>query len=109
MKVIINSKVTLNKGIKGKCREYSIVLHQSNLNELTIRSISPDGKDKRIAGTINRAGELKLSPKHQHLVRHLITDKALVKVNMLLDFIFGAKRDKFPTEVDIKGYTEFKK
>lgn len=108
MKVLVNPKITLNKGIKGKCREYSVVLHKNNTNELTIRSISPDGKDKRVAGTINREGKINYSNKHSKFVKPLITDDIKSKIELLLDLVFGKKRDKFP-EINAEGYTEFKK
>lgn len=108
MKVLINPKITLCKAIKGVQSEISIVLSKKDLNELTIRSISFNGKDKRIVGSINRNGSWQIAPTKQALpVYKYISHENKNKVDFLLDMVFGTKRDKFPV-INQKGYTEFK-
>lgn len=108
MKLLINPKITLCKAIKGVQCEITVVLSKKDLNELTIRSISFNRKDKRIVGRITRNGSVKISlTKQAKPVYKYMTNQTKDKIEFLLDMVFGTKRDKFPV-INKKGYTEFK-
>jgi len=107
MKILVKPKITLIKAKKGQY-EVSVCLLKNNTNELTIRAISHNKKDKRIVGTVNREGKIFMRPtkqaKHEYLLVVLNSHKRL---DFLLDMVYGDKRDKFPT-INKKGFTEFK-
>lgn len=107
MKILVKPQITLIRAKKGKY-EVSVCLMKNNTNELTIRAISHDKKDKRIVGIVNREGKVIMrqtkQAKHEYFISVLDNHK---KIDFLLDMVYGDKRDKFPV-INKKGLTEFK-
>lgn len=107
MKILVKPQITLIKAKKG-AYEVSVCLMKNNTNELTIRAISHNKKDKRIVGIVDRYGKILMRPtkqaKHEYF---LAAHGSRKRIDFLLDMVYGDKRDKFPT-INKKGFTEFK-
>lgn len=107
MKVLIKTNLVVNKATKKGEFNYNIVLCKKDLNQLTIKMSSFSGKEKRVVGSINREARVNLKGQKSADFWKYYDYATMNKVTLMLDLVFGVKRDKFPT-VNKHGITEFK-
>lgn len=108
MKVLINPKIIICEAIKNKRLNYSIVLEKKNPHHLTIKVKSVKGRGLGYAGLIDRSGRITYAEKHNNILRPLIDQKLISKIDLTLDLIYGKNRDKIFT-INKNGLIEFKR
>lgn len=106
MKILVNPKITINEAVKNKCFGFQILLLKKDLNQLTVRARSYDGRSRGIVGKITRGGSFILSNNYKNQVP-MITPAIQIKIDLTLDLVFGRKRDK-EIQIEEKGFVQFK-
>jgi len=95
MSTWINPKIILNKPIKNKCLCYYITLDKKETDKLVIKAKNYTGRGKGYAGTISKHGYWSLKEEHKQQLLPLLSKKEVKsKIEMILDLIYGPKRDK---------------
>ncbi len=92
MKVLVNPKITINEAVKNKCFGFQILLLKEDLNQLTVKARSYDGRSRGVVGKITRGGSFILSNNYKNQVP-VITPSIQIKIDLTLDLIYGRKRD----------------
>ena len=106
MKVLINPKFTITP--TDVAYHYTIVLDKKNLNQLTIKRASKKANDKRIIGHVERDGQICIKKSYEeYFFKNVLKIISPNKIALVLDLIFGEKRDKLPT-IGENGLVEFK-
>lgn len=108
MKVLINPKIQINVPKKKNSFVYTVVLDEKNLNQLTIRRQTKEGKDKRTIGCIERSGLINIKPHYVLGFTNASKVSKFSQIEMTLDLVFGPKRDRVPV-INNQGNVEFKK
>lgn len=108
MKVLINPKIQINVPKKKNSYVYTVTLDEKNLNQLTIKRQTKEGKDKRTIGCIERSGQINIKPHYVLGFTNASKVSKFSQIEMTLDLVFGPKRDRVPT-INKQGNVEFKK
>jgi hypothetical protein len=108
MKVLINPKIQVNTPKKKNSYVYTITLDKKNLNQLTIKRQTKEGRDNRIIGCIERSGQFNIKPRYVLGFTNASKVSKFNQIEMTLDLVFGPKRDRLP-EINKQGNVEFKK
>jgi hypothetical protein len=104
----INTKIIVNKPVKNKCFGYTIVLDKKEPNKLMIKAKSSDGRDRGIAGSIDKNGTFNIRQEHKLKLLPLLKPKEIsVKISMILDFAFGSQRGRTCCNADKNGLIPF--
>ncbi len=106
MKVLIDPKITISQPVRNKQYGFKIFLSKKDREQLTIKAFSHCGKSRGDIGKIVRTGEIiKLNKAKVDLP--VITEAVRMKIDILLDLMYGQKRDK---KVEVcKGFVYFNK
>ena len=108
MQTLINPKIVIQQSTKKGKYKITIMLCRKNLNELTIRARSHNGKDNRILGAFSRDGILILKKNKYARLMPFINQHYNDKIQFLLDLLYGIKRTNQPT-INKDGYAQFTK
>ncbi len=108
MKVLINPKIQVNEPKKKSSYVYTITLDKKNLNQLTIKRQTKEGRDKRVIGCIERSGQFNIKPRYVLGFTNASKVSKFNQIELTLDLVFGPKRDRVPT-INKQGNVEFKK
>ncbi len=89
----IKPNIIINEPIKNKIFGYYTVFNKENHNELLIKSKSFDGRKRGTVAKILRGGTVAMQ-KNDVRIHLLLTSKVRIKLEFILDMIYGSKRDK---------------
>lgn len=105
MKVLINPKIIINEPVQGKRYGFKITLSKKDSEQLTVKAFSHCGRNRGAVGKITKTGET--ITLNKAIPFPAISQITQMKIDILLDFIYGKRRDK--TVQICKGLVYFNK
>lgn len=107
MATFVNTKIIISKPIKQKSFGFYITIRKKDVNNLTIKAHDYKGRDKGIAGKIDRLGYISFNKRLMKMVQPLINTKEVRgKIDLTLDLVYGVDRTKVCT-VEDNGMPKF--